>query len=54
MDDDLFIIPSDDVYVGGETGAFINGDESILTESEALVGPAGPPGPQGPQGPAGP
>lgn len=36
-----------------EGGAVISGDENLLSESDALVGPAGPPGPQGPQGPAG-
>ena len=52
MDDDVFIIPSDDILIGGDTGAFINGDESILSESESIVGPSGPPGPKGDPGAA--
>ena len=50
MDDDLFIIPSDNILLGEADGVFVGGDQDLLSESESIVGPAGPPGPAGRDG----
>ena len=50
MDDDVYLIPSDNVLIGGDDSLFISGDQDLLSESESIVGPQGPPGPPGPSG----
>lgn len=50
MDDDLFVIPSDNILIGEADGVFVGGDQDLLSESESIVGPPGPPGPAGRDG----
>ena len=50
MDDDLYIIPSDNVMIGQDDSFFLSGDQDLLSESESIVGPPGPPGPAGRDG----
>lgn len=50
MDDDLFVIPSDNILIGEADGVFVGGDQDLLSESESIVGPPGPPGPPGRDG----
>lgn len=50
MDDDLFVIPSDNILLGEADGVFVGGDQDLLSESESIVGPPGPPGPAGRDG----
>lgn len=50
MDDDLFVIPSDNILIGESDGVFVGGDQDLLSESESIVGPPGPPGPAGRDG----
>lgn len=51
--ENIFIDLGDDLGITPDSGAII-GEDNLLAESEALVGPQGPPGPAGPQGPQGP
>ena len=50
MDDDLFVIPSDNILLGEADGVFVGGDQDLLSESESIVGPPGPQGPAGKDG----
>jgi hypothetical protein len=50
MDDDLFVIPSDNILIGESDGVFVGGDQDLLSESESIVGPPGPEGPPGRDG----
>ena len=50
MDDDLFVIPSDNILLGETDGVFVGGDQDLLSESESIVGPPGPQGPAGKDG----
>lgn len=51
--ENVYIDLGDDMTIGSGDSMVI-GEDNLLSESEALVGPQGPPGPPGPQGPQGP